>query len=672
MTDETNKPNANSQVNAPSGQQSSQPIKGKNPSKKKTTRRKGPIRTEAVVPFLIFVGVVWAYFFFFFDTHVRHALEHFGTNANGAEVNIARVHTSFWNASLEINNVQVTNAKEPAKNTLQIGAIRWKMLWDALLRGKIAIDEASIQEIQLGVPRKKPGRVLPPEPPPPPGTESKFAELKREALQNVEQEFSKNVLGDAASLLGGTDSSTVLKGIEGQLKSTARVKQLQEDLGKKQKEWQTKIDQLPQAKELQALNDRLRKVKLNNFNSPQEVQASLQELDSIFKEADAKYKLISSTAQALNSDLTLYQNSLKELDDLVKQDIKLLESRLKLPALDMTSLSQALFGPMFIKKVKQAEFYYGKAREYMPPKKTAAEKAEFAKPKPHERAKGRTYKFGRPNSYPLFWLKKAEISSKANPQAEYAGDLVGTIRDLTDDPPTLGRPTVATFKGDFPTQKIFGVNGELLLDHTTENAIDKFEVHVARYAIDGQKLVDSDDVKLGFESAQGASHFLAELRGGEINVATKSQFTGINYLVNAKQPVLAEVLSGAVKDVPTVTLDAAVTGPWTSLSFKIDSNLGRELAKALDKQLQAKINEARAKVQALVDERVGKEKAKLQAEFAKIQDQVNKVIKSKEDELNKQKAQVEQAKNQAANDQKKKLENEGQKALDELKKKFKF
>ena len=50
----------------------------------KKPKKKGPIRFEAVLPFTIIVLVVWAYFFFFFDNHLRAGMEYFGTNANGA------------------------------------------------------------------------------------------------------------------------------------------------------------------------------------------------------------------------------------------------------------------------------------------------------------------------------------------------------------------------------------------------------------------------------------------------------------------------------------------------------------------------------------------------------------------------------------------------------------
>ena len=200
----------------------------------KLKKRKGPVRTEAIVPFIIIVALVWVYFFFFFDTHLRRGLEYVGTRANGAEVDIAKVRTSFWDASLNIYKIEVTDGSTPTKNKIQIGEMRWNMLWDAILRGKIAIEDASILDIAIGVPRAKPGYVLPPDPP---GTKSAFEKVREAALAKAQQEFSQNVLGDAAAILGGVNPQDQLKNIEGTLKSAVRVKELEAELTKKQAEW---------------------------------------------------------------------------------------------------------------------------------------------------------------------------------------------------------------------------------------------------------------------------------------------------------------------------------------------------------------------------------------------------------------------------------------------------
>jgi len=80
----------------------------------------GPIRTGALVPSLIVIGIFWAYFFFFFDAHLRAGIEFGASRIHGAEVNVGRVITSFWRASFEMNDLEVTDKEKPEQNLVKV------------------------------------------------------------------------------------------------------------------------------------------------------------------------------------------------------------------------------------------------------------------------------------------------------------------------------------------------------------------------------------------------------------------------------------------------------------------------------------------------------------------------------------------------------------------------
>ena len=644
------------------------------PAKPKKAPRTGLFRWEAIGPFTVFVLIVWAYFFFFFDTHLKHGLQYVLTHANGAEVDIATVRTSFWNASAEFDKIEITDGTTPTKNKIQLGKMHWQMSWDALLRGKILIDDASILDIAMGVPRAHAGYVLPP---PPPSTESGTEKLEKQALGNIESEFKGNVLGDAASLLNGADPKAALANLQGNLKSSAMITSLQADLQKKEGEWKDRLSHLPQQKELNSLQDRLKAIKTNNFANPGEIQNSLQQFSAVLNDANDKYKQIQETAGALNSDVTTYQASLKGLEAQIKSDVSDLESRFKIPKLDAATISKALFGPVFMNKVNQARFYMDKARQYMPAKKSKEELAAEAPLKPHEREKGRNYKFPRTNAYPMFWLKHASLSSKSTPGADMSGDLTGTLTNVTNDQPLIGKPTIAEFQGDFPKQGFHGVVGKITIDHTTDNPVESALVRVGAYPITGQDLVKSDDVTLGFANAAASGEFNAALMAHEIKITSTNLFTRAasspTFLTSsAKQPILADLLKSALAEIPKVDVNASVSGKWDSLAFTLNSTLGQDLSNAFEKQLKAKIAEARAKLESYVNDQIGAKKALLMAEFDKNKAQIDSVIQGKKDEIDKARKQVEAAKDQAVNGQKKQLQDQGQKALDQLKNQLHF
>lgn len=630
-------------------------------------KSKGPIRFEAILPISIIIGLIWAYFFFFFDSHVRKALEYGGTLAHGAEVNVATVKTSFLDATLEIRGIQVTNAEAPEKNLVELGLIRFEMLWDALLRGKVAVEDASILDIRLGTLRKRPGRVLPPPPP----SESKTEQLKAQALATMEKQFQHNVLGDAAALLQGADPASQLKNIEGELKSSKRIKELEAELQKKKAEWEARIARLPKNEDIKGFETRAKSIKTSGFSNPVEVTQSIQQIDALVKDVDGKIKEVQSTSQAVGSEMNSLKKSMDELKSFVDNDIKDLQNRFKIPSLDAASIAKSIFGPMILSRVRQFETYANKAREYMPPKKTPEQKAEFAKPKPRERSEGRTYKFGKPKAYPMFWLKKAAISSKESPDGP-SGDITGELKNLTDDPPMLGLPTTLSFSGRFPHSQIEGVKGLVTIDHRTDEPVESLELTVASFPVTEQKLLQSDEVNIGFKEATGSSKLTAVLRNQELNMNLQSVFTKITHETTAKNAMVDDILKNVMNDLSKVTLNAEIKGSWSNLSFGFDSNLGSELQKGFEKQLQAKINEAKGKLQKMIDDAIGTEKNKLLGEFSSSQGDITKVLQSKESAINGLKGELEKQKNKAINEQKGKLQNEAQKAADELKKRLGF
>ncbi|HAG92060.1 MAG TPA: TIGR03545 family protein, partial [Bdellovibrionales bacterium] len=197
----------------------------------KKKKKKGPIRIEAILPAVLILGLVYGYFYFFFDGHLRRAAEYALTQIHGAEVNIGNIETSVFNASLLVQKIQITDKNQPERDLFRVGEIHFKALWDGLLRAKVVIDDASIKNIQALVPRERPGRVLPP--PPPDGKPGIIAKAEKEIVDQTRAKLQDNFIGDIAAVAGGVDVKDQLGQIESNLKASVRIKELEEELNKK-------------------------------------------------------------------------------------------------------------------------------------------------------------------------------------------------------------------------------------------------------------------------------------------------------------------------------------------------------------------------------------------------------------------------------------------------------
>jgi len=635
------------------------------PNSPKKPKAKGPLRLEAIIPVTIILALVFVYFSYFFDLHLRKGMEWVGTKANGAEVNIGLLRTSFLKGNMRIENIEVTDKSEPKLNLVQIGSMNFQLLWDALLRAKFVVDDASILQIQFRSPRKSPGYVVPPTPPD--GKPSLLEKGQQQVLEQAKKQYNNNMLGDIASLLGGADPKDQLQNIQNQLKSSEHLKELEKMVNEKKAAWEQRIKALPEQKDINALQAKVKALKFDTKN-PAEFAKNVAEADKIVKEVNEKVKAVDEANKALKSDLGTVDSSYKQLNAFVEQDMKDLQSRLKIPSLDPKELSKTMFTRMFEEKLGSVRKYMDLAREYMPPKKSPEEKQKEALIPP-KRGTGKNYKFPITTSYPLFWLKHAAISSEAK-TGEWAGNLKGELKDVTSDPVALKRPIVATLDGDFPNQQIFGIQGKLVMDHTTEVAKETLTGRVSSFPLQPIKLSDSSDVKMALDKAKGQSNFKATLENMRLEVGLESIFKENQFSVQAKNSTVQEILNGVVTGLPALTLNANAVGSWEDFALNINSNLGEELNNAFKKQIQMQIDKARAQLKALVDDKIKAQKAQVDAEINKLKSQLTGTMDKKKSELDQAKASVEKdAKGKGGND---KIKKEGEKALQDLKKKFGF
>lgn len=649
----------------------------------KSKKSKGPIRTEAIIPVTILLVLGYLYFAFLFDLNLKSAFEWAGYKALGSEVNIAKVETSFYHASISIQGIEITDSEVPTRDSISIGEVRFSMLWDALLRAKILINEMAVQGVSFHTPRKYPGKVAPPPAPTkeePSLVATEAGKLKDAALDKTKEEYNENILGDVASMLSGSSSDAQLEKLKESLPSKKMAEELQKNLQDRSKIWDEKIKTLPQGKEIQSLGDRLGKVKTKDFKSVDELQKSLQELDAIFKEADSKYKTIDAVQKIVSEDLKKTQDEFKALEAQVKVDTKTLEDHFHIPKIDAKSLTMALFKKYMGPYEAKFNRYKALADKYLPPKllkkKTAEEKAEEAKSKleAHVREKGVTYEFGRQNAYPAFWIKRIGISSQAG-VSPYSGNISGEILDITSNQRVTGKPTTAKISGDFPSAQLSGLKLNALLDNRGESSKVDLSMNVGSYVIDQMKLVESSDANIGFKKAEAKLAVDLELLGlKDLKLNMRNDFSKIDYSISASNSNVDEILKKVFSGIALVNVNVAGAGTFPKVNFDISSNLGAELQKGFETQIQAKINDAKAKVQAMIDEQVGKQKAQIEQQINSAKAQVEGEVKKVQDQLNTQKKQaegkVDSAKKDAENQAKKKLEGDGQKALDDLKKKF--
>ncbi|MFP5386215.1 MAG: TIGR03545 family protein [Bacteriovoracia bacterium] len=562
---------------------------------KKKNKKKGPIRYEAIVPVFVLSLLTYLYFTFYFDYHLKKVFEYVGTQVNGAEVNVDSVRTSFLLGSFDLDTLQVTDPENPKFNSLQVGNVHFKYLWDALLRMKFVVDDASITNIQLMVPRSAPGRVLPPEPAKP----GKLAELQLEVISQVKNKYKANVLSDLMEILqGGGDYEAQIQKIRGELKSEKRAQAMIEDVKAKEEFWDKKVKELSDTQKLKEIETTLNQVQKEKGIAKQ--AQSVKKLTDLLKDVERRYKEINKASKTLESEVKQITNYPKELQSLVQEDVASLKNRFSVPQIDFKDMAMHLFAGQFAEYIAKARKYKAVAEQYIPEKKKEEEAVV-----PRKRAEGKYYEFPVKAGYPLFWLKRAAISSKGTKDS-YSGQVNGELTNVTTSPKQIGKPIVLDMRGDFPASEIMGVKALLTADFTKEIGKQSALIQVNSFAVPAKMFVEDEKLKFGFKNAVGSSTISATMSENKINMDWNSRLTQPNFLVETSNKVAREMLTNIVNNISFITIDGDARGTFSDLKLELRSNLGEELSQGLTREIGAKVTEAQSKINQLVQEKIEK------------------------------------------------------------------
>jgi hypothetical protein len=120
-------------------------------------------------------------------------------------------------------------------------------------------------------------------------------------------------------------------------------------------------------------------------------------------------------------------------------------------------------------------------------------------------------------------------------------------------------------------------------------------------------------MKFGFQNATGSSTISASLEEQNVKMNWTSALTKPKFVVESKTKVAQEMLSNIVNNIPVITINGSASGQFSNLNMAISSNLGDELSTGFSRELQAKVDEAQAKIQSLVDEKINQPKEQLMA-----------------------------------------------------------
>lgn len=618
------------------------------------TKKVGFIKTGAVIPFFLVFGIIVVFNIFFLESIIKSKMEDFASNANGSEVNVESVKISFLNLDFRINKIQISDAKNLEFNAYEIGAINFAMSWDALLRGKILIDEASVNDIIVNSKRSRIAKIIGAK-----KTVNKVVQSNnipqpqnaapQEIGKNNDAESDEDLFGEISKLTSNLNTEQLINEMQDKLKSKAYFDSLKVELKQKETELTGLLSSLKSDDNFKILEKRAKDINFNDLKDLKKAPKIIKEIDDIKDDANKEIKNVKEAIKKIKSEISYVESAIKKGESLVKEDLSNVDQFVKTPNLEAKSIAKSLFGPEMAGRMEQFEGYFNKAKEYMPPKKDKVATVKQA------RGRGVNYQFGTPNSYPLFWLKLAKVDSKSS-----QADISGVIEHISTDQSITNKPTHIKLAGNFLEKNILGFSIDSVLDHR-RNINDSIDLKIEKAKFSNFALSKSNDVKFNIKDAFLKSNVNFKFIDGLVNISTKNSINEISYDIKAKADLVDEILNNIARDTPTVDLNGQINGTFSNLNYDLKSSLATSVKASFERQLKAKIQGMKNKFKSDLEAKLGGSKTEVENKLLDLKNKHLQDLSGKEDMLKK-----------LTDDLLKKKSGSKPDPLKSLKKKFKF
>ncbi|MFQ6079931.1 MAG: hypothetical protein ACE5NJ_12485, partial [Thermodesulfobacteriota bacterium] len=180
----------------------------------------------------------------------------------------------------------------------------------------------------------------------------------------------------------------------------------------------------------------------------------------------------------------------------------------------------------------------------------------------------------------------------------------GTIRGLTSDPMSYGKPTRLDIQGKRPKLMVNGI-----FDHTGETPIDTISLDLMRYPLEGFAFAENplslSNITRGFLDLKAN----LALKGDTIDLKTRTTVKKIvlNFSQQGTENLMVNMVKEAIKAAPSLSIGVAAKGTRENPQLSISSDIDRLFAGQLKSFAGKKVNALKTSLGARIDGASGEE-----------------------------------------------------------------
>jgi len=560
-------------------------------------------RWRAIGPLLVLFVIGCLLWWVFADTIARRESQKVGTQMLGARVEIEHLHLDIANGKVLMRGLTVASPHEAFKNLLQADELVADLDVVPLTEKKIIINRIAANGLRFGTPRTTDGRVA-----------AKSGEGIAGRVLAETREWASQFQIPVLQLATGKISIDSLD--PRRLSTIPAATALSARADSARHTWQAAYDSLRLGATLDSASAALERLRHARATDLAALNEARQTIDRLKRARDR----ITMLDRGIKIGIGQLQAGLASLESARQRDYSFARSLLKLPSLDAPEIGAALFAPGAIKPFERVLYYAQLARRYMPPgllprATTGPSRARRA---------GEDVRFPKEHALPAFLVRSAELSFLPE---RYAGRLTG----LTSDPALYGRPTA------------FRASGPQLVAGALVNHVRSIPVDTAGATVGGITLsaFEIPGVPLRLDPGAATTQLGFTLNGDTIHARFAIRSSNVHWTRDSTlaNTTIGDLIWHTVSGISNLDVEARLSGALHKPDLAVRSNLDQAIAAGLravlGEQVAAAEKQVRDRVDALINDKVGPVRARVNDVQTQAQAQVAQQ-RARLDELQKQ------------------------------------
>ncbi|KZY82806.1 hypothetical protein A3742_07940 [Oleiphilus sp. HI0071] len=551
------------------------------------TKQKSMIRPVGIVAFALITALLVLCFYWAAPWLIKQGIERTGTQINGARVDVANVDLSLSPAGIYIFGLQVTDAKQPMQNMLELEQAYAELNLFELWGGKIIIEDLNIQSLRFGTERTESGAVS-------------DSSLANDKASGEESDAAPPSVSESFASLGGElpDAESILE--RHPLKTTSLATQLDATFAEQKNKWQATAQALPDETRLEYYEQEFKKLTSGDIDSLEAFNARKTKFDALKRELEKDQALLLQAKKDLQQSQDLVQKNYQALKRAPQEDFKALKAQYSLDADGGLNLTGLLFGSQFQSYVEDAMYWYNRLAPLMANTDgssedvTAEAHQDLIAP---ERGTGRFIHFGAKAKTPDFLIQKAQASAVLS-----QGELMLLGQDITHQQYLTGKPSVVSAKAT-ELNDTDALDILLTIDHRTEQATDTLAIDIKGQSLEDLNLSQSENLAVSVAAAKLDLNADVLLENQNLSGSVGSRFNSAT-LVGDGESQVAKELASALANVEGFYLNSQLSGTLSRPEFAFESDLDKVLKDAIAGRFKEKQKEWEGKLKAKLDSKL--------------------------------------------------------------------